>query len=169
MTGSTRCAPSLRTRSQVRAQWGSFCLFARTTTRVAPPFLLFENRCFENESGSGQASSQQRRFCCVSVPASSCADRQFENRARRFPHNVPLTKEAYYIRQIFESHFPSIAAMDTVPGGPSIACSTAAAIEWCEHERKTAPLSFPFSSLFCWRRNFSWFRLSRACLGKPSR
>ena len=44
------------------------------------------------------------------------SDRMFENRARRFPHNTPLTKEAYYVRQIFEGHFPSLAAMDTVPG-----------------------------------------------------
>eukprot|EP00667_Euglena_gracilis_P005261 EG_transcript_5296 len=47
-----------------------------------------------------------------------------------FPHNTPATKEAYYYRQIFASHFPSDAAAKTVPGGPSVACSTAAAIEW---------------------------------------
>lgn len=47
-----------------------------------------------------------------------------------FPYNTPQTKEAYFYRQIFASHFPSESAAKTVPGGPSVACSTAAAIEW---------------------------------------
>jgi hypothetical protein len=33
--------------------------------------------------------------------------------------------QAYMVREMFESHFPSVAAIETVPGGPSIACSTA--------------------------------------------
>ena len=65
-------------------------------------------------------------------------DRQFEQREHRFPVNTPLTKEAYFIRQKFEAHFPSGAAMNTVKGGPSIACSTAAAIEWDEEFKKAA-------------------------------
>jgi len=54
----------------------------------------------------------------------------------RFPYNTPGTKEAAYFRTIFHSHFPNnnygngIEA--TVPGGPSVACSTAKAIEWDE-------------------------------------
>jgi asparagine synthase (glutamine-hydrolysing) len=48
----------------------------------------------------------------------------------RFPFNPPLTKEAYLYRAIFHQHFPSESAAKTVPGGPSIACSTAAAVEW---------------------------------------
>lgn len=47
-----------------------------------------------------------------------------------FPDNTPLTKEAYYYRTIFEKFFPKSAARATVPGGPSIACSTAKAVEW---------------------------------------
>ncbi len=58
------------------------------------------------------------------------SDRQLARAAFRFPVNTPATKEAFLYRQIFESHFPSEAAVGTVPGGPSIACSTAAAIEW---------------------------------------
>jgi asparagine synthase (glutamine-hydrolysing) len=54
----------------------------------------------------------------------------FANRAHRFPENTPVTKEAYYYRSIFESHFPQASAVATVPGGPSIACSTARALEW---------------------------------------
>ena len=54
-------------------------------------------------------------------------------RARfRFPVNPPATKEAYLYRSIFESHFPSEAAVRCVPEGPSIACSTPTAIAWDE-------------------------------------
>jgi len=52
----------------------------------------------------------------------------------RFPHNPPRTKEAAYFRTIFHSHFPNNlygnGIEKTIPGGPSVACSTAAAIEW---------------------------------------
>lgn len=50
--------------------------------------------------------------------------------ANRFPDNTPTTKEGFYYRSIFEEHFPQPAAVRTVPGGPSIACSTARAMEW---------------------------------------
>mmetsp|Transcript_1425 Transcript_1425/g.2017 ORF Transcript_1425/g.2017 Transcript_1425/m.2017 type:complete len:593 (+) Transcript_1425:100-1878(+) len=56
-------------------------------------------------------------------------DQQMQHAKFRFPHNTPQTKEAYLYRSIFDSHFPDPAQL-TVPGGPSIACSTAAAIEW---------------------------------------
>lgn len=80
------------------------------------------------------------------------------NAARIYPHNTPTTKEAYYYRMIFERFFPQVidqlhifkyfraskliglhknlnlmmqnSARLTVPGGPSIACSTAKAVEW---------------------------------------
>jgi asparagine synthase (glutamine-hydrolysing) len=57
-------------------------------------------------------------------------DEQFKHRAHRFPHNTPVTKEAYMYRTMFEEHYPNPAAVHTVPGGPSIACSTARAIAW---------------------------------------
>ncbi|XP_077237404.1 asparagine synthetase [glutamine-hydrolyzing]-like [Tasmannia lanceolata] len=47
-----------------------------------------------------------------------------------FPHNTPITKEAYYYRMIFERFFPQNSASLTVPGGASVACSTAKALEW---------------------------------------
>jgi asparagine synthase (glutamine-hydrolysing) len=47
-----------------------------------------------------------------------------------YPENTPMTKEAYYYRMIFERFFPQNAARLTVPGGPSVACSTAKALEW---------------------------------------
>lgn len=40
--------------------------------------------------------------------------------------------QAYLYRKIFEEFFPTPAAAETVPAGPSIACSTARAIEWDE-------------------------------------
>eukprot|EP00466_Bigelowiella_natans_P015944 jgi/Bigna1/46458/estExt_Genewise1.C_40290 len=56
-------------------------------------------------------------------------DKQMQHAKHRFPHNTPQTKEAYLYRSIFDSYFPDPAQL-TVPGGPSIACSTPAAIEW---------------------------------------
>ena len=54
--------------------------------------------------------------------------------AVRFPYNTPATKEGCYFRTIFHSHFPNNnygnGIETTVPGGPSVACSTAKAIEW---------------------------------------
>ncbi|ONK80894.1 uncharacterized protein A4U43_C01F22930 [Asparagus officinalis] len=47
-----------------------------------------------------------------------------------YPENTPTTKEAYYYRTIFEKFYPKNAARLTVPGGPSVACSTAKAVEW---------------------------------------
>jgi asparagine synthase (glutamine-hydrolysing) len=41
-----------------------------------------------------------------------------------------MSKEEYYYRSIFESHFPSETAAKTVPSVPSVACSTPIALEW---------------------------------------
>ncbi|OIV95512.1 hypothetical protein TanjilG_25183 [Lupinus angustifolius] len=57
-------------------------------------------------------------------------DKMMLNAPHIFPHNTPNTKEAYYYRMIFERFFPQNSAGLTVPGGPSVACSTAKAIEW---------------------------------------
>ena len=54
----------------------------------------------------------------------------------RFEHNPPRTKEAYVYREMFEEHFPVGASCEhTVPGGFSIACSTARAYAWDESFR----------------------------------
>jgi asparagine synthase (glutamine-hydrolysing) len=58
------------------------------------------------------------------------SDADFARAAWRFPVNPPATKEAYFYRRLFEASFPGDAAAATVPGGPSIACSTPAAIAW---------------------------------------
>jgi len=64
--------------------------------------------------------------------AKQVTDRMFSHRDLHFPYNTPQTKEAYYYRMMFEKYYPGASAAQTVPGGPSIACSTPAAIEWCE-------------------------------------
>ncbi|HAX26309.1 MAG TPA: asparagine synthase B, partial [Alteromonas macleodii] len=59
-------------------------------------------------------------------------DQQLATAEFRFPVNTPDTKEGYYYRTIFESYFPQESAARCVPGGKSIACSTAEALEWDE-------------------------------------
>ncbi len=60
----------------------------------------------------------------------SVSDRDLQNAHFRFPHNPPASKEGYYYRGIFETHFPLPAAAQCVPGGPSVACSTPEALAW---------------------------------------
>jgi len=62
--------------------------------------------------------------------ASQVTDQMLANAKHVYPHNTPGTKEGYYYRSIFERCFPQESARLTVPGGPSVACSTAAAIAW---------------------------------------
>ena len=58
------------------------------------------------------------------------SDNMFENAKFTFPFQAPMSKEEYYYRSIFESHFPSETAAKTVPSVPSVACSTPIALEW---------------------------------------
>ncbi|NOI67728.1 asparagine synthase B [Vibrio sp. 99-8-1] len=60
------------------------------------------------------------------------SDQQLSTAEYRFPYNTPTTKEGYMYREIFEELFPLPSAAECVPGGPSIACSSAKAIEWDE-------------------------------------
>ncbi|XP_043807148.1 asparagine synthetase [glutamine-hydrolyzing] 1 isoform X2 [Manihot esculenta] len=62
--------------------------------------------------------------------AQHVTDKMMQNAVHIFPHNTPTTKEAYYYRMIFERFFPQNSARLTVPGGASVACSTAKAVEW---------------------------------------
>jgi asparagine synthase (glutamine-hydrolysing) len=45
--------------------------------------------------------------------AATITDEQMASRHERFPLETPDTKEAYWIRQIFEHHFPTEAAAKT--------------------------------------------------------
>lgn len=60
------------------------------------------------------------------------SDDQLTTAKFRFPIQTPTTKEEYYYRSIFETHFPSNAAALSVPQEPSVACSTKIALEWDE-------------------------------------
>lgn len=51
-------------------------------------------------------------------------------RAERYPVDTPRTKEYFLLRSIFEEHYPSKNALNTVPKGLSIACSTPEAVSW---------------------------------------
>jgi len=70
------------------------------------------------------------------------SDADMATATMRFPYNTPATKEGCYYRTIFHSHFPNNnygnGIEETVPGGPSIACSTAKAIEWDEAWKNAA-------------------------------
>jgi len=59
-------------------------------------------------------------------------DEQLANAKFRFPLQTPTSKEEFYYRSIFESHFPSDAAALCVPQEASVACSTQIALEWDE-------------------------------------
>lgn len=57
-------------------------------------------------------------------------DAQLADAPERFPINPPQTKEAYLYRTLFAAHYPADPCARTVPWEKSVACSTAAAIEW---------------------------------------
>jgi asparagine synthase (glutamine-hydrolysing) len=58
------------------------------------------------------------------------SDAEMARAEGRFPFNTPVSKEAYYFRSMFEHHFPMASAAQTVPGGPTVACSTPEAVLW---------------------------------------
>jgi len=58
------------------------------------------------------------------------SDADMARAAGRFPFNTPTSKEGYYFRSLFEKHFPLASAAQTVPGGPTVACSTPEAVLW---------------------------------------
>lgn len=65
-------------------------------------------------------------------------DQQLANAHFKFPYNTPATKEGYLYREIFSELFPLESAAKCVPGGPSVACSSAKAIEWDESFKDNA-------------------------------
>lgn len=78
------------------------------------------------------------------------SDEMFAAATERFPYNAPTSKEAYLYRAIFEEHYPQDAAQRTVPGGPSIACSTERAIAWdTSFKNRYIHNSLGFSLLLC--------------------
>jgi len=64
------------------------------------------------------------------MAASQVTDDQLANAGHRFIVNPPMSKEEYFYRSIFTTHFPSDAAAKCVPSVPSVACSTPEALAW---------------------------------------
>jgi asparagine synthase (glutamine-hydrolysing) len=56
--------------------------------------------------------------------------RDMAEAAERFPIGTPATKESYLYRSIFAELFPLPSAAACVPSGPSVACSSPAALDW---------------------------------------
>ncbi len=69
---------------------------------------------------------------------SRVTDQMMADAKKRFPVQTPTSKEQYYYRTIFEEFFKGDAPALTVPVGPSIACSTPAAIEWSKEFKNMA-------------------------------
>ena len=63
------------------------------------------------------------------------SDEQLANAKYKFPIQTPTSKEEFYYRSIFASHFPSDTAALCVPQEASVACSTKIALEWDESFR----------------------------------
>lgn len=70
------------------------------------------------------------------ITSESVTDEQLRLAGHRFPINTPRSKEEYYYRSIFSEHFPGDEAAKCVPSEPSVACSTAIALEWDEAFKK---------------------------------
>ncbi|CAN5165146.1 asparagine synthase B [soil metagenome] len=64
------------------------------------------------------------------ITSEQVSDDQLKLAAHRFPINTPRSKEEYFYRSIFSEHFPGDEAARCVPSEPSVACSTAIALEW---------------------------------------
>jgi asparagine synthase (glutamine-hydrolysing) len=79
---------------------------------------------FSDGVGYGWIDSLKR------TTAAAVSDEQLRRAATRFPINPPQNKEEYYYRSIFEEHFRSPQAAQTVPSVPSVACSTPEALAW---------------------------------------
>ena len=70
------------------------------------------------------------------ITSEQVSDEQIKNAAYRFPINTPRSKEEYFYRSIFSELFPGDEAAKCVPSEPSVACSTAVALEWDEAFKK---------------------------------
>lgn len=109
--------------------------------------------CFEHYLPDSIAWRQKEQFSdgvgygwidsLKEVAESKVTDQQMETTAYRFPYNTPATKEGYVYREIFEELFPLESAAQCVPGGPSVACSSAKAIEWDESFQNCIDPSVP--------------------------
>jgi asparagine synthase (glutamine-hydrolysing) len=65
-------------------------------------------------------------------------DSMFLMAANIWPEKTPTSKEAFLYRSIFDSLFPQHSASNSVPYEPSVACSSAVALEWDKNWKKMA-------------------------------
>ncbi|MGY0161524.1 asparagine synthase B [Edwardsiella tarda] len=96
--------------------------------------------CFESYLPASVAWRQKEQFSdgvgyswidsLKAAAEAQISDQALANAHFRFPYNTPTSKEAYLYREIFAQLFPLPSAAECVPGGPSVACSSAKAIEW---------------------------------------
>ena len=92
---------------------------------VLPPKILWRQKeQFSDGVGYGWIDSLKAHA------AGAITDDEFSKAAARYPVNPPVSKEAMLYRQLFERAFPTDDCAATVAGGPSIACSSSAAISW---------------------------------------
>ena len=97
-------------------------------------------KAFENYLPSDVAWRQKEQFSdgvgynwidtLKKLASDEVSDEQLTNAKYRFPINTPMSKEEYFYRSIYSEHFPSDSAASCVPSVPSVACSTAEALEW---------------------------------------
>lgn len=59
-------------------------------------------------------------------------DQQLDSASKLFPHQTPLTKEAYYYRTIFESKFHCDGKNFVAYTNDTVACSSRLAARWCK-------------------------------------
>ncbi|MBU6340193.1 MAG: asparagine synthase B [Bacteroidetes bacterium] len=64
------------------------------------------------------------------ITAQAVSDEELAHAQYRFPVHPPRSKEEYFYRSIFASHFPTDAAAACVPSAPSVACSSPEALAW---------------------------------------
>lgn len=91
---------------------------------LAPEILWRQKEQFSDGVGYGWIDALKAQA------GAQVSDRQLAEAGERFPFNTPVTKEGYAYRAIFDELFAMPSAAATVPGGPSVACSTPTAIAW---------------------------------------
>ena len=92
---------------------------------VLPPQILWRQKeQFSDGVGYGWIDSLKAHA------ADTITDGEFAQGAECHPVNPPVSKEAMLYRRLFERAFPTDDCAATVAGGPSIACSSSAAISW---------------------------------------
>jgi asparagine synthase (glutamine-hydrolysing) len=64
------------------------------------------------------------------MTGNAVTDDQMQQASFKYLINTPKSKEEYYYRSIFATHFPSDAAAACVPSVPSVACSSPEALAW---------------------------------------